>query len=275
VVKRKIVNINESLCNGCGECIPNCQEGALQIIDGKARLVSDYFCDGIGACLGHCPMDAITIEEREAESYDESKVMESIVLKGPNTIKAHMQHLKDHNEHELLKEAITYLQTHQIPLPDLSSSSDSLPYACPGSMVRNKAVESHIQLESNSCGPMPSELGQWPIQLHLVPPNAPFLHDAHLLIAASCSAFSTGYFHIDLLRNKKLLIACPKLDNTGPYLDKLVQIFQNNNPKSITVAIMEVPCCAALYRLVEEAVKLSGLNIPLIKKLISIQGTIK
>ena len=275
MAKRKIVNIDESLCNGCGECIPNCQEGALQIIDGKARLISDYFCDGLGACLGHCPMDAITIEERDAESYDETKVMDTIVLKGPNTIKAHMQHLKDHNEHDLLKEAITYLQNHQIPLPDLSSTAKVLSCACPGTMVRNIETESHIQADSNSCASIPSELAQWPIQLHLVPTNAPFLNGTHLLIAASCSAFSAGCFHNNLLKNKKLLIACPKLDNTGPYLDKLVQIFQNNHLKSITVAIMEVPCCTGLYRLVEEAVKLSGINIPLIKKVISIQGTIK
>ena len=275
MTKRKIVKIDEQLCNGCGECIPNCQEGALQIIDGKARLISDYFCDGLGACLGHCPMDAITIEEREAEPYDEAKVMDTIVLQGPNTIKAHMKHLKDHNELELLKEATAYLQKHHIPVPALSSTSEDLPCGCSGSMVSAIEPERQIQANSISSGSVQSELSQWPIQLHLLPPNSPFLNESHLLIAASCSAFSLGSFHSDLLRRKKLVIACPKLDNTSPYLDKLVQIFQKNNLKSITVAIMEVPCCSGLYRLVEDAVKLSGKNIPLIKEVISIQGKIK
>jgi NAD-dependent dihydropyrimidine dehydrogenase PreA subunit len=275
MAKRKIVRIDEELCNGCGECIPNCQEGALQIIDGKARLISDYFCDGLGACLGHCPMDAITIEEREAEPYDESKVMTTIALQGPNTIKAHLKHLKDHNEHELLKEAIAYLQKQQIPVPDLSSTPEVLSCGCPGSMV--SSLEPEKVLQSNPVSPdlCHSELYQWPIQLHLVPPNAPFLKDAHLLIAASCSAFALGSFHSDLLRRKKLVIACPKLDNTSPYLDKLVQIFQRNNLKSVTVAIMEVPCCSGLYRLVEDAVRLSGKNIPMIKEVISTYGKIK
>lgn len=268
--KRKIVNIDESLCNGCGDCIPNCQEGALQIIDGKARLISDYFCDGLGACLGHCPMDAITIEEREAEPYNETKVMETIVKQGPNTIKAHMKHLLDHQEHELLAEAKDYLLKLNLPIPELNDCSEDLPCGCPGTMVQN-LESTKIDSKKQETG---SELSQWPIQLHLVPPSASFLKNAHLLIAASCSAFSLASFHSDLLRRKKLVIACPKLDNTDPYLDKLVQIFQQNQLKSITVAIMEVPCCTGLYSLVQEALKLSGKEIPLIKEVIGIKGNI-
>lgn len=273
MAKRKIVHINHDLCNGCGECIPNCQEGALQIIDGKARLISDYFCDGLGACLGHCPMDAISIEEREAEPYDEFKVMESIVKQGTNTIKAHLQHLKEHNESRLLAEAISYLHDHGLPVPDFAISI-STP-TCPGSIIQNREPSTNDNMLQQSNHDTNSELTHWPIQLHLVPTNASFLHDAHLLIAASCSAFALGSFHSDLLRRKKLIIACPKLDDTGPYLDKLVEIFKNNQLRSITVATMEVPCCSSLFRLVVEALKLSGKNIPLIKEELSIQGRIK
>lgn len=216
---RKIVEIDESKCNGCGECIPNCMEGALQIIDGKARLLSDYFCDGLGACLGHCPMDAITVEEREAEEYSEKKVMEKKMMNG-----------------------------------------------CPGSREQN--IQRGEAMDSGS------ELTQWPIQMHLVSPHAPFLNNSHLLIAASCSAFTLGGFHSQLLHGKKLIIACPKLDRTEGYLEKLVEIFKTNTIKSVTVAIMEVPCCGGLQRLVEEAIAQSGKNIPLITETISIQGEI-
>jgi NAD-dependent dihydropyrimidine dehydrogenase PreA subunit len=276
MAKRKIVYINHDLCNGCGECIPNCQEGALQIIDGKARLISDFFCDGLGACLGHCPMGAISIEEREAENYDECKVMESIVKQGSNTIKAHLQHLQEHNESQLLAQAIAFLHDHNLVVPDLpASSSTAILHACPGSMIQSRQPSSHSDMFQQSDYETNSELSDWPIQLHLVPTNASFLKDSHLLIAASCTAFALGSFHKDLLRRKKLIIACPKLDDTTPYLEKLVEIFKSNQLRSITVATMEVPCCIGLTHLVEEAIKLSGKNIPVINEIISIQGKIK
>ncbi len=248
----------------------------MQIIDGKARLISDYFCDGLGACLGHCPMDAITIEEREADPYNETLVMESIVKQGANTIKAHLLHLKEHNEHELLQEAIDYLKKHQLSVPSLidKQSEHPMPCGCPGTMVKAIVRDQKPSHLYSSDSQTTSELTQWPIQLHLVPPSALFLKESHLLIAASCTAFSLASFHSDLLRRKKLLIACPKLDNTDPYKDKLIQIIKMNHLKSITVAIMEVPCCKGLYQLVESALAESGENIPLIKETISIDGNI-
>jgi hypothetical protein len=239
-------------------------EGALRIIDGKARLLSDYFCDGLGACLGHCPMDAISVKEREAEEYSERKVMEKIITQGENTIIAHLSHLKDHHEKMLLEEAISFLQEKNIKIP-VYDKEKKMHQGCPGS----REVSIRNETENNS-----SELTQWPIQLHLVSPHAPFFNNSHLLIAASCSAFTFGAFHRELLHGKKLIIACPKLDRTEGYLEKLTEIFKTNTIKSITVAIMEVPCCQGLHRLVEEAISQSGKNIPLILETISIHGEI-
>lgn len=266
---RKMVEIDESKCTGCGDCIPNCMEGALQIIDGKARLLSDYFCDGLGACLGHCPMDAITIQEREAEEYSERKVMEKMITQGENTLIAHLSHLKDHNETKLLEQAISFLQEKKIKIPNYEKEK-RMHQRCPSSKERVIQRETRDQV---SDAPM-SELSQWPIQMHLVSPRASFLNNSHLLIAASCSAFSFGGFHRELLHNKKLIIACPKLDRTDGYLEKLVEIFKTNIIKSVTVAIMEVPCCGGLHRLVEEAITESGKNIPLIVETISVNGEI-
>jgi len=268
--KRKIVYIDEEKCNGCGECIPNCHEGALQIIDGKARLISDLFCDGLGACIGHCPMDAIRILEREAQPYDEYKVMDIIVKQGENTLKAHLKHLLEHKEYDLYQQALDYLAKKKIPVPVIEQdTAEAIPCGCPGSMVRAVDKKNHSEITYT---PANSELTQWPIQLHLVPIHASFFNNAHLLIAASCSAFVLGSFHHDLLHRKKLLIACPKLDNTTPYKEKLIQIFKENELKSITVAMMEVPCCQGLYRLVREALEESGKSVPLIKEIINIQG---
>jgi NAD-dependent dihydropyrimidine dehydrogenase PreA subunit len=269
--KRKIVLIDQSKCNGCGECIPNCKEGAIQIIDGKARLISDYFCDGLGACLGHCPMDAIKIEEREAEDYNESKVMDKIAQQGENTIKAHLQHLKEHNEVKLLQEAIIYLNQHNLSVPE-TEMDKPLPCGCPGSAM--VSFEREDNRKENVNVNVSSELTQWPVQLHLVPVNAPFLNNSHLLIAADCTAYALGNFHNEFLQRKKLLIACPKLDDTVMYKQKLVEMFKNNNFKSITVLIMEVPCSSGLYRLVQESINESGKQIPLIKEVISMRGDI-
>ena len=272
--KRKIIKIDEQKCNGCGLCIPNCPEGALQIIDGKARLVSDLFCDGLGACIGHCPEGAINIEEREAQKYDEPKVMANIVKQGKNVIKAHLEHLKDHNEAGYLKEALNYLKENKIdnPLSNIDTTSKPLPCGCPGNKVvdfrtlKEPASQRKPSQREESC------LRQWPVQLTLVPAYAPYLDNTDLLISADCVPFAYADFHRDLLQGKTLLVGCPKLDNIAAYENKLNQILENNNIKSITYAHMEVPCCSGLIGVINSAIKASGKGIPFKEVTISIKG---
>ncbi len=272
MVLREIIKIDEELCNGCGLCIPNCPEGAIQIIDGKARLISDLFCDGLGACIGHCPTGAIEIEKREAEPYDEKTVMANIVKFGGNTIKAHLEHLKEHGETNFLKQAIKYLEENNInnPLMEETKMKDKLKCGCPGSAMRE------IKHENNSEDNVEqsSALRQWPVQLNLLPPFAPFFNNSHLLISADCVPFATANFHGKLLSNKSLVIGCPKLDDIEHYNEKLTEVFKHNNIKSVTVAIMEVPCCYGLYAAAQDAIKKSGKDIPLIKEVVSVSGEI-
>ncbi len=271
---RKIVNINEDLCDGCGDCVPSCQEGALQIIDGKARLISDLFCDGLGACIGHCPRGAITIEVREAEPYNESKVMETIVKGGPNVIKAHLEHLIEHNEMDYFQEAINYLSANGIENPIKNKNASKVPQSCgcPGA----KEMSFEIQEESgNESGSRQSQLRQWPVQLHLVSPFANYFQNSDLLLAADCCAYAYGDFHKDFMKSKSLAIACPKLDrNQDIYFEKLVSMIQNSNLRSITVLVMQVPCCTGLFQLAAEAIKESGRDIPLKVVVIGLNGAI-
>lgn len=273
MVKRKIIEIDDDKCTGCGECVPNCHEGALQIIDNKARLISDLFCDGLGACIGHCPTGAMKVIEREAEDYDERKVMEEhIVPKGENTIRAHINHLKDHGATKFYNEAISYLDEKEIEI-DLEENKmkDDLPCGCPGTAM--KEIKPSEDAGDNK--EQVSALRQWPVQLNLLPANAPFFDNSHLLIAADCVGFANPNFHSELLHGKSLVVGCPKLDDLEAYQEKFTQIFKNNNIKSVTVAIMEVPCCSGMYSAVEDSIKESGKNIPLIKEVIGIDGKIK
>lgn len=276
-MKRKIIKIDEEKCNGCGLCIPNCPEGALQIIDGKARLISDLFCDGLGACIGHCPEGAITIEEREAEPYDEKKVMENIVKQGKNVIKAHLEHLKEHGETEYLRQAVNLLKEKGIAVPNLEEAHSMThghshgTMECPGSKVMEFRQKEEAAKDVPAFKGI-SQLRQWPVQIMLVPPFAPYLQDADLLIAADCVPFAYADFHQDLLKGKVLLIGCPKLDDIGFYNEKFVQILENNNIKSITCAHMEVPCCFGLVNAVESAIAESGKDIPFEDVNISIRG---
>jgi ferredoxin len=274
MVVRQIIRIDEVLCTGCGQCIPNCPEGALQIIDGKARMISDLFCDGLGACMGHCPEGAITIEEREAEEYDERRVMENVVKQGPNVIEAHLEHMKEHNQTEYLGQAIDYLKESGIEVPagfDDNGKAEPLPCGCPST-----AVKQISPVGEDEAGSRPSsQLGNWPVQIMLVPPNAPYLQGASLLIAADCTAFACASLHQDFIRGKVALIGCPKLDNAEFYIEKLAETFRLNDIKDVTIAIREVPCCSGLSRLVEEAVKGSGKAVPLEVKVIGINGDLK
>ncbi len=275
-MKRKIIKIDEKKCTGCGLCIPNCPEGALQIIDGKARLISDLFCDGLGACIGHCPEGAITIEEREAEPYDERKVMENIVRQGPNVIKAHLEHLLEHNEKELFKQAVDFLKERNIEIPlDKKAVHHTMQHAgggCPGSrMIHMKQKEDAAE----ETGTRASQLRQWPVQLHLVSPMAPYFKNADVLLCADCVAYAFGDFHKDFLKGKSLAIACPKLDDGQEvYLEKLKTMIDEAKINTLTVAIMEVPCCMGLFMLAKKAIEEAKRKIPLKQIIVGIEGNI-
>lgn len=273
-MKRKIIKINEEKCTGCGACIPDCPEGALQIIDGKARLVSDLFCDGLGACIKACPFDAMTTEEREAEPYDEYKVMENVIKGGENVIKAHLKHLDEHNQPEFLSQAIDFLKQNNINIPEYKDEP-TLACGCPGTMMKDLSKQKPQNNDQTSLVNMSSELNNWPIQLHLLNPNAPYLKDADLIIAADCTAFAYPNFHQRFLKDKILTMFCPKLDsNLDNYINKLAEIFKNQNIKSITIVHMEVPCCGGVESIVQEALKISNKNIIIKDYTISISGGI-
>ena len=236
---RKIVKIDEEKCDGCGLCVPACAEGALAIIDGKARLLNETYCDGLGACLGECPQGAITIEERETTEFDEEAV------------KAHLS-----------KEPVAAHKTH-------SHASRSVAHTghmpgCPSARVLrlNRRKTTIRKPSSGDEAPLASELTHWPIQLSLVPPDAPYFANAHLLLAADCVPFAYADFHREFLKDKTLLIGCPKLDDAEFYRDKLTQVLRRSSIKSLTVVHMEVPCCYGLVQLAQEAIASSGKDIP-------------
>ena len=269
---RQIIEIDEKKCNGCGECIPACPEGALQIIDGKARLISDLFCDGLGACLGDCPLGAITTIERDAEPYDEAIVMENIIKAGPNTVKAHLKHLKDHNETDLLSQAIAILKQKGLPIPVLESESCSSG-SCPGTAAHSIKRDEMPTISINT--ELKSELRQWPTQLHLINPNAAYFDNADLLIAADCTPFAYANFHQRFLKGKILIQLCPKLDkDIDSYVDKLAEIIKNKNLKSVNIVRMEVPCCGGVEWILKRAMEKAGKIIMPLINVISIQGDI-
>lgn len=237
---RKIVEIDESKCNGCGACIPACAEGALQIVDGKAKLIGEIYCDGLGACLGECPQDAITIVEREAEEFNEEAVK---------------QHLHQ-------KEAVT-------------PAKDTLPCGCSSATVRQFEKPEVIESTPEKVTHQPSMLGHWPVQLALVPPTAPFLQGADLLLVADCVPFAYAGFHSDFLSGHALLVACPKLDDFQAHLKKLTEVLRSAQVKSLTVIHMEVPCCSGLVHMVKQAIQQSGKDIPLKEITVGVQGNLK
>ncbi|MFO8001944.1 MAG: 4Fe-4S binding protein [Marinilabilia sp.] len=284
---REVVKIDEDLCDGCGQCVPNCHEGALQMIDGKARLISDLLCDGLGACIGHCPQGAITVEKREAEPYDEVKALQYIIPKGKNTVVAHLKHLRDHNETRYMKEAMTYMKANSNDLPfDLNEMIREMhrpkvgvmqqPQAsgCPGSQSRSIKREP-AQTPQNQDADIPSELRQWPVQLHLINPGASHFRGTDLLLAADCVAFSMGNFHSKLLKGKSLAIACPKLDQgMDSYMQKIIRLIDESQVNTITVVMMEVPCCGGLLRMVQKAAELASRRVPIKMMVISVDGNV-
>ncbi len=232
---RNIVKIDAEKCNGCGQCISACAEGAIKLINGKAKLISETYCDGLGACLGHCPQDAITVEQRDCDQFDEAAV------------KKHLESQKN--------------VCHTSPVEK--------EFVCPGSMTKQ------FNKKELASGDVSSQLSHWPIQLHLVSPNAPFLKNADLLIAADCAAFAMGDFHSKFLKGRSVVIACPKLDDTSPYIDKVAEIISKSNLNSLTVVHMEVPCCFGLTRLVQQVVAKTGRNMKFEDITISLDGKVK
>jgi NAD-dependent dihydropyrimidine dehydrogenase PreA subunit len=284
-MKRDILKINEDLCNGCGQCVPNCHEGALKVIDGKVRLVSELMCDGLGACIGHCPEGAITIEKREAEPYNESKVIKQLKDKGKNMIIAHLKHLKDHGETGFLQDGVGYLREHKDELnfdfrevmAEVHNHGHQQAHSgggCPGS--RTMIIEKPQASENNSpAADQASELRQWPVQMHLLNPNAPYFRGADLLLAADCIAYSMGNFHSRYLKGKSLAIACPKLDHgTEIYVGKLASMIDTAKVNTITVMMMEVPCCGGLLQIVRAALAKSSRKVPVKQMIAGISGEV-
>lgn len=250
-MKRDIITIDQDKCNGCGQCVKGCPEGALQIIEGKARLVSDLFCDGLGACIGDCPENAIKIEKREAEPYNEYKAMENISKGGEKVIQAHLKHLKEHGQREYLEQAIEYLEQKSLFIPDFEQKTQC---NCPSTMCKTiERSEQKTEQKEYTCSP---QLTNWPIQLMLMNPDAAYFENADLLISADCAPFSYPNFQQKFLKGKILIMFCPKLDKTtDAYVEKLSYIFKNKNIQSITIVHMEVPCCSGIEIIVKRALE--------------------
>jgi hypothetical protein len=255
--------------------MPNCPEGAIQIIDNKARLISDLFCDGLGACLGHCPEGAITIEEREAEKYDEKKVMENIIKQGPSTVEAHLHHLREHGQAQYLSEAIAVLKEKNLvnPIENPGFSQPARNNGCPGSRSMTFARKAEAAAGREKAAP--SELSHWPVQLHLISPQASHYSGSDMVLAADCAAFSHGDFHQTFLKGKTLAIACPKLDDgQETYVEKITALIDLAKINSLTVITMQVPCCSGLLHIAREGQSRTVRKIPLKYIVISVQGEV-
>ncbi len=242
-VSRKIIEIDDELCDGCGQCVPSCAEGALEIVDGKARIIADKLCDGLGACLGDCPTGALKVIEREADEFDEEAVE---------------KHLEEIETKER-KEAATV---------HCGCPSANIQSFAPVDAHRAHAAPAAIKSDEESA------LSHWPIQIMLVPPKAPFLKDADLLVVADCVPVSYPTFHRDFLQGKTVMMGCPKFDDVQAYIEKFAEIFKTSGVNSITTVVVEVPCCSGLPLIVKKGLELSGRNIPLEEVVISTRGKI-
>ncbi len=268
-MKRDIITINTEKCTGCGSCISKCPEGALQVIDGKAKIVSDSFCDGLGACIGDCPEGAIEVQTRDAEPYDEGKVMENVAQAGDAVIQSHLQHLQKHGQKHVTQQAIDFLKEHDISVPDNTATETG---SCPGPIAQRLGTDAPRDQTVGSAT-VRSELRNWPIQLQLLNVNTPVLKNSKLLLAADCVPFAFPGFHQQFLRDRVLIIFCPKLDTTiEAYVDKLSEIFQTQDIQSISVVHMEVPCCSGVGHVVRRALEKTQKHIPLEEHTISITG---
>jgi len=241
-VIRKIIEINEELCDGCGQCVPDCAEGALQIVDGKVKVLSDRYCDGLGACIQACPKDALTIIERQADEFDEEAVMELL------------QSRKDTEK--------------KVAAVNVSPGLANVKFETPCQAANKPRFDL-------AAGKSDSSLSHWPVQIRLVPAQAPFLQNADLLVAADCVPVAYPHFHRDFLADRVVMMGCPKFDDVNGYIQKFVEVFQQAKPKSIKLAIMEVPCCAGMRMIIKEALKQAGQDIPLEEVIVGARGEIK
>jgi len=257
-INRKIIEIDEALCDGCGQCVPNCAEGALQIVEGKARLVAERYCDGLGACLGDCPTGALQVVERLAEDFDEAAV------------EAYLQQQKE-----------SVRPAEAAPPREAASAG----CACASAQVKSFVPLSSLPPTGRPiAGPgaavsaTPSALGHWPVKIRLVPPTAPFLHGADLLVAADCTPLAYPDFHREFLQGKAVLSGCPKFDDVNGYVSKFAEIFSTAAPRSITMVIMEVPCCGGMRMIVREAMQQAmqqaGRRIPVTEVVVGVRGDI-
>jgi Pyruvate/2-oxoacid:ferredoxin oxidoreductase delta subunit len=246
-IKRKIVNIDHAKCNGCGECVTACAEGAIELVNGKAQLVAEHYCDGLAACLGECPQDAISMIEREADAFD-------------------VQAVEDHlaNKINPKSQILSPKQNHGTTLPCGCPSTQLQMFQSDCGCTNETATEKHI----------PSALTHWPVQIKLVPPTAPFLKDADLLVASDCTTVAYPNFHEDLLKGRVIMMGCPKFDDTDEYIKKFADIFKSVHIKSITIAIMEVPCCSKMPLIIQKGMELAGKEIPAEVIVISARGNI-
>ena len=242
LIKRKIIEIDEDKCDGCGECVPSCAEGAIQIVAGKARLAAEKYCDGLGACLGECPNDALHIVEREAEDFDEKAVEKHLAATPPPRL----------------------------------TEAPVMACGCPSSQIQNFANSAchGATAKPGASGPTPSALSHWPVQIKLVPPTAPFLKGADLLVAADCTPFAYSDFHRDFLSGKVLMVGCPKFDDAEAYINKFTDVFKMAGVKSVTVVTMEVPCCQGLPVIVKRGMAAAQADIPMAHVVVSTRGEI-
>ena len=237
-VRRKIIEIDSELCDGCGQCVPACAEGAIEIVDGKARIASEKYCDGLGACLGECPNGALRIVEREAEDFDAEAVEE-------------------------------YLKGREAPV---LKAGHGLPMSCPSAGIQTFVPRGGT--DASGAGPSASRLSHWPVQINLVPPTAPFLKGARLLVAADCTPFAYPDFHRDFMDGRVVMVGCPKFDDAPGYVRKFAEIFSKADIKDITAVVMEVPCCSALPMIIKKALAESGKKIPMEEVVIGTRGDI-
>lgn len=253
MAKRKIILINEEKCNGCGSCLPGCPEGALKVVDGKARLVKESYCDGLGACLGHCPEGALQIIERDAEEYDVNAA--HLEKESPALAKEHLEHIHG--------------------LGSTNTGQAEPKSGCPSRQLLQWDATGHAGTTGDSPDLVnTSLLTHWPVKLRLLPPNAGFLKNSDLVLIADCVPFAYGNLHSDFLKDKVVASGCPKFDDATAYVEKLVSILESVNLKSITVIYMEVPCCSGFVRIVKDALEKSGVDVPLKTVQIGVKGDI-